>query len=190
MNRISTLIIAKAEELLKTKERIIIAIDGRSASGKTTLAAALSRHFGCDVVHLDDFFLRPEQRTQKRLSSAGENVDHERFLQEVLIPLKESGRASFRRFDCKTQSLQEALFVSAGRVVIIEGSYCCHPSLRDFYDLKIFLTVSPKQQIERIKIRNRENAERFESLWIPLEERYISEMQIPALCDITAEILF
>ena len=37
---------------------------------------------------MDDFFLRPEQRTKMRLAEIGGNVDYERFYREVLIPLK------------------------------------------------------------------------------------------------------
>ena len=41
------------------KPRILVAIDGRCGSGKTTLAAALQEMLQCPVVHMDDFFLRP-----------------------------------------------------------------------------------------------------------------------------------
>lgn len=33
----------------------IIAIDGRCAAGKTTLAARLAKELGGDVIHMDDF---------------------------------------------------------------------------------------------------------------------------------------
>ena len=36
---------------------------------------------------MDDFFLRPEQRTEERLKEVGGNVDRERFLEEVARPL-------------------------------------------------------------------------------------------------------
>ncbi len=42
--------------LLAQKPRVLIALDGMSASGKTTLAAALAGRFSsCAVVHMDDF---------------------------------------------------------------------------------------------------------------------------------------
>ena len=43
------------------KNRLIVAIDGRCGSGKTTLAAELKRVYPCELIHTDDFFLRPEQ---------------------------------------------------------------------------------------------------------------------------------
>lgn len=41
-----------------TQEYIVIAIDGRCASGKTTLANKLAQHFHANVFHMDDYFLR------------------------------------------------------------------------------------------------------------------------------------
>ena len=81
------LIQQEIQRLLEKKGRLIVAIDGRCGSGKSTLAAALQEQYGYPVVHMDDFFLRSEQRTAERLATPGENVDHERFLAEVLSPL-------------------------------------------------------------------------------------------------------
>ena len=72
--------------LLDRQARVIAAIDGRCGAGKSTLAAQLQAQLSCRVFHMDDFFLRPEQRTAARLAQPGENVDHERFLSEVLQP--------------------------------------------------------------------------------------------------------
>ena len=54
--------------------RAVIAIDGMAASGKSTLAARLAEELDGCVIHMDDFFLPPELRTQERLSSPGGNV--------------------------------------------------------------------------------------------------------------------
>ena len=69
----------RIDELLEQKNMVIVAIDGPCTSGKTTLAAKLAEIYDCNVFHMDNFFLRPEQRTAQRLSAPGENVDHERF---------------------------------------------------------------------------------------------------------------
>ena len=66
--------------LLQTdKPRLLIAIDGCCATGKTTLARQLAERYECNLFHMDDFFLRPHQRTEERLAAPGENIDHERF---------------------------------------------------------------------------------------------------------------
>ena len=53
----------KIDELLTQKDRVVVAIDGKYTSGKTTLASKLAEIYDCNVFHMDDFFLRPEQRT-------------------------------------------------------------------------------------------------------------------------------
>lgn len=172
----------KGQESGKTP--ILVAIDGRCASGKTTLAAELRRLIACEVVHMDHFFLRPEMRTDKRLETPGENVDHERFLQEVLLPMYRGEEVSFRPFDCKKGDFGEVIRLKKQKIYIIEGAYACHESLREYYDLCIFVDVSPQEQMRRIIARNgEETAENFRSKWIPLEERYFKAFDIAGMCD-------
>jgi len=78
----------KIDELLTQKDMVIVAIDGKCTSGKTTLASKLTQIYDCNVFHMDDFFLRPEQRTPERFAEVGGNVDYERLQEEVMIPLK------------------------------------------------------------------------------------------------------
>ena len=59
-------------------EPLIVAIDGRCGSGKTTLGEYLEQVFDCNLFRMDDFFLRMEQRTPQRLKETGGNVDYER----------------------------------------------------------------------------------------------------------------
>ena len=108
----STSILNKIYSLVERNrnKRVIIAIDGRCGAGKTTLAQYLEEQTGATVFHMDDFFLRPEQRTPERFNTPGENVDHERFLFEVLEPLRKGVvELPYQRFDCKTQSLQDVV---------------------------------------------------------------------------------
>ena len=172
--------------LPETRKNMIISVDGRCAAGKSTLANALQAELGCSVFHMDDFFLRPEQRTNERLNTPGENVDHERFYKEILFPLLNGNtRIIFRPFDCRRRELIRPLSVDVGRIVLVEGSYSCHPSLWDCYDLHIFLTVSAAEQMNRI-IR-REGVERsvtFREKWIPLEESYFKAFHIEERCEL------
>ena len=50
-----------------TDRPILVAIDGRCGSGKTTLGEYLKGQFDCNLFHMDDFFLRMEQRTLDRM---------------------------------------------------------------------------------------------------------------------------
>lgn len=177
------------DERLPRQERLLLAIDGGSASGKTTLAALLAQRYGCPVFHMDDFFLRPEQRTPQRLAEPGGNVDRERFFSEVLQPLRQGGPASYRRYDCRTGQLLPPVLRQAGQLNVIEGAYSMHPELSALYDLSVFLAVSPETQ--RRRILQREPAfkqQLFFQKWIPMENRYFQAFSIPERCDLRIEI--
>lgn len=165
--------------------RLIVAIDGRCAAGKTTLAERLRQESGCTVFHMDDYFLRPAQRTAGRLDTPGGNVDYERFGAEILEPLRGDAESiSYQRYDCRTQTLQPMITMRPGSINIVEGAYSCHPALWSHYDLRIFLTVSPEEQLRRILSRNgSDQAAVFRERWIPLEERYFAAYRIEERCD-------
>ncbi len=164
---------------------LLIAIDGRCGAGKTTLAQRLQQELGGRVFHMDDFFLRPVQRTAERLAHPGENVDHERFLAEVLAPARQGLPVTFRPYLCRRQALGDAVHAEAAALTVVEGAYACHPALWDSYDLRVFLTVKPNEQLRRIRRRSGpEQAAVFRTRWIPLEEQYFAAFSIPQRCDI------
>ena len=171
--------------ITKLKQPSIIAIDGRCASGKTTLSNQLKNELDCNIIHLDDFFLRPHQRTEERFKTPGSNIDYERFLEEVLIPLKKNCAFSYRPYDCKLQKLADKITIIPKNMTIIEGSYACHPKFIDFFDFKIFMDINHDEQLKRIERRNGKIAlKQFSEKWIPLEEEYFNFYKIPENCDL------
>lgn len=178
----------RIDELLHSGNRIIIAIEGNCTAGKTTLASALEKEYDCNVFHMDDFFLRPEQRTADRYAEPGGNVDYERFREEVLIPLKQGRAFSYRPFSCKTFSLSEAVDVTPKALNIIEGTYSLHPYFGDVYDLKVFLSIGPERQAQRVYQRPQRVHKRFFEEWIPMEKLYFDHFQIAHGSDICLDM--
>ena len=174
---------AALEALLIKKERVILAIDGRAASGKTTLAANLAGRFDTAVVHMDDFFLRPEQRTEARLREPGGNVDRERIHELVLFPLSRGEKVAYRPYDCRTKALADEVTLPDKQLVIVEGSYSLHPELRPYYDLSVFVTTDGDTQLRRLAERDGAKLADFKEKWIPLEELYFGAFDIERSCD-------
>lgn len=182
-------LLAAIDRQMAEKKQVLAAIDGGSASGKTTLAALLARVYDCNVFHMDDYFLRPHQRTGARLAEPGGNVDRERFYEEVLCPLTQGQPAFCRRYDCHTQTLGSAAEISPKPLNIVEGAYSMHPALAGCYDLSAFLRVPPDLQKTRILARNGpESGARFFTQWIPLEERYFAALDPAGRCDLILEV--
>ena len=91
-----------------TDRPILVAIDGRCGSGKTTLGEYLKGQLDCNLFHMDDFFLRMEQRTPDRMKETGGNVDYERFYETVSqkaskrwrLPSNRDDNAAVTQFSC------------------------------------------------------------------------------------------
>lgn len=176
-------VFAAIDRLMEKNRPVRIAIEGHSASGKSSLAALLSRVYDCNVFHMDDFFLQVHQRTPERYAQPGGNVDYERFHSEVLTPLSEGKPFSFRPFDCSTLALKQPVSITPKQLTIVEGVYSLHPELAHLHDLGIFLEISEEAQRERILRRNGpEMLERFVSLWIPLEKLYFDQTGTRSRC--------
>lgn len=176
------------DELL-AKGPAVIAIEGGSASGKTTLSQLLQEIYDCNVFHMDDFFLQPHQRTLQRFAEPGGNVDRERFLEEVLKPLSRHETVQYRRFDCKTFTLQQPVAITPGALTIVEGAYSMHPELSGYYHGAVFLDIDAELQKKRIEKRNTPQlAERFFREWIPMEQIYFSKLQAAERCQLKLPI--
>lgn len=185
----------KYQELLKELDtrletgNVILAIDGGSASGKTTLSQMLSQIYDCAVFHMDDFFLRPEQRTPERYREVGGNVDRERFLDEVLIPLSKGETIRYRRFQCVSMTFADEEMIVPKKLNVIEGAYAMHPALSKYYNFSVALHISEELQKKRIDKRNaKEIAKRFFEEWIPMENRYFKETELYQRCDMCIKI--
>jgi len=175
---------ARIDELLADQPHVLLAIDGGSASGKSTMAERLREHYDANVIPMDHFFLRPQQRTPERLAEPGGNVDYARFLVEVLTPLKAGEAFTYRLFDCQIGDFGPEITIPPRQLNVIEGAYSLHPTLADAYHMKVFLTVDPAEQVRRILGRNgAEMLERFRDEWIPMEKRYFAHFDIESQCD-------
>lgn len=168
----------------RTAHQVNIAVDGPCGGGKTTLGAILRELYDCNVFHMDDFFLRPEQRTSMRYLEPGGNVDYERFKAEVIDHLSDKEGLEYRRFDCGTMRLGDRQRVPYKSLNIIEGSYSCHPYFgEDIYALQFYVDIEPDRQRERIIARSGEMMwKRFETEWIPMENKYFDSLEIRRKC--------
>lgn len=179
-------IFSKIESLMKSQDVVTVAIDGMSGSGKSTFAHSLGEKYDCNVFHMDDFFLRPELRTEERLKEIGGNVDYVRFKEEIISGILSNASFLYQAYDCQLMALTEKITIIPKKLNIIEGAYSVHPSLVDIYDLKVFFYVDKQTQSDSILKRNGAMMhKRFIEEWIPKENKYIETMRIKEQCDFT-----
>lgn len=167
----------------------LLALDGRCASGKTTMAERLQRVLPCNVIHMDDFYLPFSQRAAERMAEPGGHIWVERLRTEVLEPLRAGRKISYLPYDCHADRFLPPRKADPVLPTLVEGSYSCHPALRVLYDCCVFLDITPEYQRERLLRRNPESFEVFQTMWIPREEYYFKHCEIRSHCDfvLTAE---
>ncbi len=175
---------ARIADFQKAKTPLVVAIDGPCGGGKTTLASKLHKAFPDSViVHADDFFLRPMQRSEERRKQPGGNMDRERLQEEVLSKVPLGKPFTYSRYDCQ-QDVMVPVQYEPRSLVIVEGSYSHHPDLKPSYDLLVFVDVDANTQLDRLKKRvPAKLLPNFINQWIPLENRYFDAFDIKANSD-------
>ena len=182
-------LLAAIDRALARQPRLRVAIDGPCASGKTTLGRALADVYRCPLIHMDDFFLRPEQRTPERLAQPGGNVDYERFSAQVLNPLLAGQTVRYRPWNCAQGRFDPEVTVPPAPLTVVEGSYALRPGLREGYPLRVWTEACWPSRRERLLARGGpECLERFERLWIPLEDRYFAACAVSDCCQLRLDL--
>ena len=174
--------------------RMLATMDGPCATGKTTLAAGLADAFGAAVIHTDDFVIPHAQKTAERLAVPGGNCDVDRLAREVVAPWKMGGPVIYRKYDFRNDRLAPEERLPDCRILILEGSYCNLPAIREYADIRFFVTAPWKTRLERLRKRESPRSlQMFHDRWIPLEDRYFEAFGLPdgecVVLDGSAELL-
>ena len=94
---------------LKQQPTVLVALDGRCGSGKTTLSAQLAERFPQSItLHTDDFYLPPPQRVTgwERIPCA--NMHLERLRAEAVAPARAGRAVCYKAYSCREGRLSAA----------------------------------------------------------------------------------
>lgn len=169
--------------LKSTKAHSIVALEGKCASGKTTLSNNFKDNY--TIIHTDDFFLNSDKKTKERLDEIGGNIDYE-LIYETLSKIKKAWEekqkfVTIKKYSCETDTYSDIKMELKDKV-ILEGVYSSHPYFKVFVDKCAYLYVDEKTQLNRIVLRDMRD--RFINEWIPLENKYFDKYDILSNCDI------
>ena len=164
---------------------ILVALDGRCGSGKTTLAAQLAKAFPDSItVHTDDYYLPPADRVPGWDTIPCANMDLARLRAEVLEPARAGQPFLYKAYSCREGAYLPPVACAPRRLVLVEGSYSHHPSLAACYDLRVFVTCSKAEQARRLQAREGARYAAFVERWVPLEEAYFAKYAIEPHADL------
>jgi uridine kinase len=126
----------------------ILAIDGLSAAGKSTLARQFQRDLPeLAVVSLDDFFLPAGRR---RASVYARHYDLDRLQMQVLEPFLAGTDVCYQPFDwAKMENSEDLVRIPKTSKLVIEGTYSLDIQLRHWYDFSIWVDTPDSVRVTR-----------------------------------------
>ena len=169
-------------------DTMLIGIAGGTGSGKTTLTRHLKEHFGGDVTVIghDSYYKRQEGKTYEERAQV--NYDHPNaFDTELLIQHLRELKAG-RSIQCPVYSYadhnrtDQTVTITPTKVIIVEGILIFqNPTLREMFDIKIFVETDADERILRRCLRDVEERGRtlqsvvnqYLTTVKPMHEKYV-----------------
>jgi uridine kinase len=178
----------------------LVAVDGLTAAGKTTLAnelATIVRLAGRPAIRasVDDFHHDEETiLRQGRFSPHGyyeDSFDYDGLTQLLLIPLGSGGN---RRFVTTNQPGAPKWSAANNAILIVDGVFLLRPELEPWWDYSIFVDISQELSLERGLARDTgvlgdeaEVRRLYEERYLPGEATYLQRVNPRAKANVIAD---
>lgn len=151
-----------------TPAPVIIAIDGRSGAGKTTLAielaAMLRNHHRVSLFHLEDIYPGWD----------GLSAGIERYVGTVLAPLSRAEAATWVSWDWANHCDGDARVTLPAEIVIVEGVGAAAAAARPLLDAVIWADSPDGERRTRALERDGDTYEPFWDQWASQEEELLA----------------
>lgn len=171
----------------QTSSLCLVAIDGFSAAGKSTLAQAIGASLPCvEIVHMDDFYRPMDEDERAGLDAEGgyrRYYEWERLEAQVLQPLAANQETRYQKYDWTTNRLGQWATVRPNGVVLVEGCYAARPELKHYYDVVLLLETSAARRLERQHARA-DATEVWLARWDAAERLYMEQYQPQKYADL------
>src|SRR3989442_389859 len=177
--------------------RLVVAIDGRSGSGKSTVATAVAQAISAVIVPCDDFFAAsvrdagwdrrtPEQR-------AADAIDWGRLKREAIATVRTGRAARWYPFDFLAGPRADGSYplqttptdLAPKPVVLLDGAYSARPELADVLDLTVLVEAAATTRAARLAMREAPDFLRqWHARWDLAQEYYFGCVRPPSAFDV------
>lgn len=195
MDRVSLLAGPIRERARDRSTTLLVAIDGASAAGKSTLAASVARRVGATVIDGDDFYAGGTAAEWDAMTPA-EKADHcidWRRQRPVLEALSRGETASWHPYDWETadgRRLRVTTVAEPAPVIILEGVYSARPELADLFDLRVL--IDAPAELRREQLARRESGDsrvEWNARWDQAEKWYFAVVMPPEAFDLVIPVI-
>ena len=198
---ISSQIIDRIRFLSKANNKpLLIAIDGGSGSGKSSIARIIAKQLNATLIVTDDFYRADithdgwQNRSYKE--RAADAINWRNLRSNVLEPLMNGISASWKSFDFNAGTRPDGTYginseyinYLPNDLIILEGAYSCRPELCDLIHLKILVNVPVQVRHGRLKKREKkEFLMQWHERWDGAEQYYFGEICPHSAFDLVIE---
>jgi uridine kinase len=171
---------------------VLVALDGRSGVGKSTVAGQVGAQVGALVIDGDDFYRGGTDAYWDALGPAEKMelvIDWERQ-RSLLEQLRRGEAVTWQPYDWDADDGRLGAPVTAGpaAVVLLDGAYSARPELSDLYSQRVLLTVARDVRRERLLRREGERYRaEWEARWGEAEDLYFDVLMPPAVFDLVLD---
>jgi uridine kinase len=175
-----------------TRTPVLVALDGRSGAGKSTVAVQVGAQVGALVIDGDDFYRGGTDAYWDALGPAEKMdlvIDWERQ-RSLLEQLRRGEAVTWQPYDWDADDGRLGAPVTAGpaAVVLLNGAYSARPELSDLYSQRVLLTVARDVRRERLLRREGERYRaEWEARWSEAEDLYFDVLMPPAAFDLVLD---
>jgi uridine kinase len=158
----------RAAHRTSRNDRLVMLVDGRSGTGKTTLGNALAAELDAQLVHLDDVYPGWDG-----LQAAADAV-----VRDVL-----GAPSGYRRWDWERSAPAGWVSVEAAAPIVIEGCGALSRASAPLASFRVWLTADDQERRRRALDRDGETFARQWERWARQEERFIAAEMPQMLAD-------
>jgi uridine kinase len=152
----------------------VLAIDGRSGAGKTSLAATLARQLGAPVVSLEGLY--------GGWDGLERGIDL--LVANVLVPLAAGWAADVPRYDWVAEEWAEPAVLDPPEVLIVEGGGAGARRAAAFESLLVWLEVPAPTRKKRALDRDGATFAPYWDQWAAQEDLMLARERTPDRADI------
>jgi uridine kinase len=155
----------------------VLAIDGRSGAGKSSLAAALSRELSAPMVALEDLY------------GGWDGLENgiDLLVREVLEPLAAGGTVRVPRYDWVRRIWLEPVPLDPPEVLVVEGVGAGARRAAAFESLLVWLEAAPSVRKKRALERDGGTFAPYWDRWAAQEEAMLARERTPERADVVID---